>query len=148
MSIEHPADDVHVVNVLFNDVVAAKPFEEVPVADFVVHLCRPLASLAATILPKITLVPRGMRHYNCAESAFLNELLAGAISLAVVPLQANDYSEILFARLIALFHNFVASRHIDGERLFSKDVLLGSHCSPEVLGPKTRRRSEQYGINV
>src|SRR5687768_4262370 len=53
----HPIDDIKIVNVLFNDVIAAKPDKVVPVAHLVFHFGHarePFADPHAAIVPITT----------------------------------------------------------------------------------------------
>src|SRR5262245_26315009 len=144
--VQHPTDHVHVVNVLFDYVVARKPGEVVPVADLPIEFRLHLLAFFAP--PEVALVPCRMGHRDRSERALVNKLLAGAIGFRVVTLKADDDRQVVGLAFFAGVHHDVAAGHVYGQRLFGEDVFFGGGGRFEMFGAEARRRDEQHGVDL
>src|SRR5262245_15417614 len=97
--VEHPADHVHDMDILFDDVIATKSGDGVKVANLPIEFRFHLGAFFTA--PQIALIPGRMRHDDRSERALVDQLLRPAIGLRVMALQSDDDSLVVGFAFIA-----------------------------------------------
>ena len=143
--VHHPVDDVQVVDVLLDDVVAARPEEVVPVVELVGAVRHALGALAE---PRLAAVPRAAGGADFADGAVVDLLDRLDVPLLVAALGAGDDGDVL---LLGLVHQPVAlagAGRVDAHRLLAEDVLAGLHRRIQVVRAEPRRGGEDDQVHV
>ena len=136
MSAHDPIADVEVVHVLLDDVVAAEPVEEVPVANLVLHF----GERAAVHGPfDRAAVPIAPQHPHLADCAVAQPADGFQVLGVVMALQADADLQPLFVGQRAGRQHAAHARSVGGHRLFHEHVLAGGDGIFELLGPKPGR---------
>src|SRR5262249_34288791 len=141
MRLHGPVDDVNVVDVLLDDVVAAQPSEVVPVAHLVLEV---LPLLLARIGPQNALVPVTVPADDLADVAVVDTLHHLQVAALMPPLRAGDNADLLLLRRLVRLEHLPDAGAIDGDRFFGEDVdvLLRVDSGFEVDGTEPRGRGQ------
>ena len=140
-----PVDDVDVVDVLLDDVVAREPGEVEPVAALPLHLAH---AGRALLHPQVALVPVALRRDDLADLAVLDALHHLEVARLVTPLRAGDDGEVLLLREVGRGDDRPDADRVDRDRLLHEDVLAGVDGGLEVDGPEARRRRRDDQVDV
>src|SRR5215471_1064286 len=119
-----PVDDVYVVHMLLDDVIARKPGEVEPVAHLVFEVGPTFLTI---LLPQPALVPVAARSDDLANVAVMDALHDFPIAGLVAPLRAGGDGEILCLRLLISRQHLADARAVHPDRLLCENAFAGSH---------------------
>src|SRR5438067_1728175 len=109
-----PIDDVEIVNVLLDDVVAADPQKVIPVAHLVLHFGLPILT---ALEPRLAAVPISAGQDNVANGAVLKRLDSVHVGSLVPPLQADGNRQPFLLCFFVGGEKFANAGCIDGHWL-------------------------------
>ena len=141
----HPEEDVDVVDVLLDDMVAREPFPVHPVAYVPLHV-RP--SCLTLTVPKHTLIPIDIAAGDVADESCLYLFVGFDVSTFVVTLCTYDNAQTLCLCLLGGCHYGTIALGIDSDRLLEErvDAFLGGVL--EHPGAEDRRCGEDDHVNT
>src|SRR5690606_12861269 len=151
IGILEPVHHVDVVNVLFNDVFAAKPVEIIPVSPLVFHFA--LTGLPL-INPNAVAVPVHLTGSDVTNHSVACSFYEFAIGILVVTLQSYHDIEFLLFRDCSHFKNLLHTSRVCRHRFFHKDVLTLLDGLLKMYRTESGRRSqdddvgEGYGLKI
>jgi len=141
-----PVNDVQIVDVLLDDMVAANPGEVVPVAHLVFHFGELVAALlfeiGAPIEPGRLAVPIAAHGYDVANGAVVEPLEGLAIAFVIMPLQTDDYLKPFLFGFRSRGHEAPDAGGIGGDGFFGENIFALLDRFLELHGTKTGRRSQ------
>ena len=153
MGTDGPVDDIQVVDVLLDDMVARQPGVEQPVTDLPLHV-RPFLCLVAhpvchsRLNPESAHVPVALSGDDVSDIAVVDTFQNFQIVLLVTALGSRDNAQILFFSQFGAGDHRTDTGRIDGNRLFHKDVLSGFDGGFQVPGPEMRRGRHDDHVDV
>ncbi len=140
-----PVDDVQVVNVLLDDVIAGEPGVVQPVAQLVLHVA-PVR--LPGLVPEPALVPVRACRDDVADRAVLHALHGFQVRGMVAALRAGDDPEAFLLRELRGGDHGLVARGIDAHRLLGEHVLARLDGGLEVHRPEARRGCEDHVVRV
>lgn len=140
-----PNADIDVVDVLFDDMVAAEPGEVEPVAELPFEIGHIWSAVDA---PESALVPVAPHGDDVTDCSVLNSFDGFEILGFVATLGSGDDCETLGLGEITDFDNFEDAFAIDGDGFFHEDVLAGFDCGFEMLGSEGGGSGEDDVVDV
>ena len=137
MGAHHPVHEIDVVEVLFDDLVAADPDERVPVAELPLHVA-PLGFAALGVKHRAAEVV-GVESGNAADGAIV-DLLHGIDVLAVrAPLGSGHHRQLAFGGQLSGGDEAPRADRIGGDGFLGEDMLAGVDRRFEMHGPEAGR---------
>ena len=136
MRFECPAGHVEIMDVLFDDVVAAEPEEVIPVADLVLGVAP--AGLAL-VGPDVALVPVDLRRTRSPMAPSWIRFRRFEVAGLVAALGAGDDRQALLVGFFVGGQHLADAGAVDGDRLLGEEMLAGLDRGLDVLGPEARR---------
>ena len=151
VALEHPVGDIEIVDVLLDDVIAAKPVEHVPIADLVFHLGRrPAHRLfqvgAFGFRADGATVPVDPHVQDVADGAVMQPGDGFEVIGLVPSLQADSDLEILRLRRLGGGQHAAHPRSVDGDGFFHEHMFSLAHGFLEHHRTQPRRRGEDDDI--
>lgn len=147
-----PIHDIQVVNVLFDNVIAAQPHEEIPISHLVFHFGQLLAQivlqLGPLVPPRPRAVPVSAGGNELPQRAVLILLKRLAVAELMVPLQADANRQRFALSDFVGRQNSPHAGGIGGDGLFHENVFAGFHRGRKMNGPKTRRRGQNDQVGI
>ena len=137
-----PVDDIKVVDMLFSDMIAAKPVEIIPVAHLVFHFS---LSSGSWFNPNTIIVPPGLGRSDVANHVLALEQFA--VGILVVALKTNNYVEFFCFCFFCSNQNTLDTLWVSRDWLFHEDVFSLFHRFFKVNGPETRRCGKDHHIS-
>ena len=148
---QHPVGHVEVVDVLLDDVVAAKPVEHVPILHLVLHLGRGTTPLLLQIsAPGLgahrTAIPINAHVEDVANRAIMEPADRGEVVGLMPALEADADLEILLLRLLGCGKHLTHTGTVHGHGLLHEDMFTLAHGFLEHPGTQSRRRRENNHV--
>src|SRR5262249_41751847 len=120
MSVHHPVANVEVVNVLFNDMVAAQPDVMIPIPNLPLQIGRP----AVAAMPDRTAVdPVRAQRDHVANGSDLKLLYGLDITRTMTPLIPSRDFQVLLLRQFTRFIHHATAGAIHGNWFFGENML-------------------------
>ena len=148
-----PIDDIEVVNVLLDDVIAGEPGEEQPVANLPFHV-GPRAALVllpvvlGPVDPKVAHVPIALPADDLADRTLFDAVHRFDVDRIVAALRAGDDAEALRRGEFRRRHDLAYADRSDRDGLLHEHVLAGVDRRRQMLWAKVRRRGENHHVDI
>ena len=144
----HPVDDVDVVQVLLDDLVAANPHVRVPGALLPCEriLVEPLLKVGA--LDDRAGNPVGVGGHHIADLSVLDALHRLDVLPLGTALGADHDRELFLLGLLRQADHLLRSHHVGGQRLFGEHVLVGVDGVLEVQRAPARRGVQEHHVHA
>ena len=132
---------------LFDQVIAAQPKENAPVADLVLQFAHPLRPQHTGPAAALHVVV-GADEPDVADGPVADLLDAVQVVPLMAALQADHDREFFLLRHFVCRHQHPISRRVDAARLFQERVLAGFDGRCVVDRPEVRRRGQQHQVDA
>ncbi len=136
---QDPVDDVQVVDVLLDYVVAAGPHEMVPVVELVLDVVH---FRLARVEPDVALVPVAAPGQDVADGALLQTLDGLDVRRLVAALGPRGDLQALLLAVLVGFQYVADAGAVDRDRFLGEQVLAGGNGGLDVDRPETGRRRQ------
>src|SRR4030095_355884 len=145
VAIHRPVDDVDVVYVLFDNVVAGQPRKIEPVAQLPFEIA-PLG--LAILFPETALGPITARCDDLPNLAVVHQLHRLEVADLMAPLRARSDAQPFGFPLFVGGEHAANSRAIHPDRFLGEYVLAGGDCGLQVLRSESGRSSQNDVVHV
>ena len=148
-----PVNYIQIVDVLLDDMIAAKPVEHIPVADLIFHFRRGSAHAffqicTARLGSDRAAIPIDARRMDVADGPILQAGDGFQIVGLVAALKAYAHFEILGLRLFRSGNDPANTGTVHRHRLLHEDMLTLAHRFLEMDGTHSRRGGENDHVRL
>ncbi len=148
MGLERPVEDVEIVDVLLDDVVAAGPGEPRPAPALPFHIGAAILVVPLPVAEHVPAVPVALARNNVANLPVVNPPDGLLILLAVPPLRAGDHGELLLLSEFRRLNHRANALGVHAGGLLHEYMLARLDGGLEMLGPPVRRRHQENHLDL
>src|SRR5262249_52909262 len=127
MPLLDPIDYIQIMDVLLDNVVAAKPGKVIPITHLIFHFGQLVAAflleLGAAMKPGRLSIPITAHRDNVSNRAVMQALKRFHITIVIMALQADNYFERLLLRLLGCRQKPAHARRVGGYWFLGEDVF-------------------------